>query len=79
MRLGFLVGFIAVMWALIVLGGFILVRIVAPIQLEAGEVASSVLKAAIAVSMAVAWVRIMTVLKNAYMKRRLTTGRASLT
>ena len=72
MRLGFLLGFVVIMWALIVLGGFVLLRIVAPIQLEAGEMASSALKAVIAVSMVVVWIWILVALKNAYIRRRLT-------
>lgn len=72
MRLGFLFGFVVIMWALIILGGFILIRIVAPIQLESGEMASSALKAAIAISMVVVWIWILVVLKNAYIRRRLT-------
>jgi len=72
MRLGFLFGFVVIMWALIILGAFILIRIVAPIQLEAGDIASSALKAAIAVSMVVIWIWILVALKNAYIRRRLT-------
>lgn len=72
MRLGFLFGFIMIMWALIIVGGFILIRIVAPIELEAGEIASSVLKAAIAISMVIIWIWILVLLKNTYVRRRLT-------
>lgn len=72
MRLGFLFGYVVIMWALIILGGFILIRIVAPIHLEYGEVALSVLKAAIAASMVVFWIWILVALKNAYIRRRLT-------
>ncbi len=72
MRLGFLFGFVVIMWALIVLGGFILVKIVGPLHLEAGDLVSSVIKAVIAVSMVSAWIWILVALKNAYMRRRLT-------
>jgi hypothetical protein len=72
MRLGFLFGFVVVMWALIIFGGFILIKVVAPIQLESGEIASSVLKAVIAISMVVIWIWILVTLKNSYTKRRLT-------
>ncbi len=72
MRLGFLLGYVVIMWALIILGGFILIRIVAPNHLEAGGMAESTLKAAIAVSMVFVWIWIMVALKNAYIKRRLT-------
>lgn len=46
-------------------------RIVAPIELEAGFFASSVLKAVIALSMVAAWIWILVALKNAYMRRKL--------
>jgi len=72
MRLGFLLGFVVVMWALIIFGGYILIKIVAPIQLEAGDIASSVLKAVIAISMVIIWIWILVTLKNTYTKRRLT-------
>jgi hypothetical protein len=72
MRLAFLFGYILIMWALIILGGFILIRIVAPIQLEAGDIASSVLKAVVAISMVVIWIWIIVFLKNSYVRRWLT-------
>jgi hypothetical protein len=72
MKLGFLFGYILIMWALIILGGFILIRIVAPIQLEAGDIASSVLKAVVAISMVVIWIWIIVFLKNSYVRRWLT-------
>ena len=72
MRLGFLFGFVVVMWALIIFGGYILIKVVAPIQLEAGDIASSVLKAVIAISMVIIWIWILITLKNTYTKRRLT-------
>lgn len=72
MRLGFLFGFMVIMWGLIVLGAFLLLKIVAPIQLEAGDIASSVVKAAIALSMVILWIWILVALKNAYIRRRLT-------
>jgi len=72
MRLGFLFGFVIVMWALIIFGGYILIKVVAPIQLESGDIASSVLKAVIAISMVIIWIWILVTLKNTYTKRRLT-------
>jgi len=72
MRLGFLFGFVMVMWALIIFGGFILIKVVAPIQLESGDITSSVLKAVIAISMVIIWIWILITLKNTYTKRRLT-------
>ena len=71
MRLGFLFGFILIMWALIIVGGFILIKIVAPIELEAGDIASSALKAVIAISMVIIWIWILVLLKNTYVRRRL--------
>ncbi|MFY3740921.1 MAG: hypothetical protein HMLIMOIP_001366 [Candidatus Nitrosomirales archaeon] len=72
MRLGFLFGYVVVMWALIIFGGYILIRVVAPIELESGDIASSVLKAVIAISMVIIWIWILVTLKNTYTKRRLT-------
>ena len=72
MRLGFLFGFVMVMWALIIFGGFILIKVVAPIQLESGDITSSVLKAVIAISTVIIWIWILITLKNTYTKRRLT-------
>lgn len=72
MMLGFLFGFVVVMWALIIFGGFILIKVVAPIQLESGDIASSVLKAVIAISMVIILIWILVTLKNTYTKRRLT-------
>ena len=72
MRLGFLIGFIVIMWALIILGGFVLLKVVASMELEAGDIASSALKAVVALSMIVVWVWILVTLKNAYIRRRLT-------
>lgn len=72
MMLGFLFGFVVVMWALIIFGGFILIKVVAPIQLDAGDIASSALKAVIAISMVIIWIWILVTLKNTYTKRRLT-------
>jgi TRAP-type C4-dicarboxylate transport system permease small subunit len=71
MRLGFLLGFMVIMWSLIIVGGYILIKIVAPIHLEAGEIASSILKAAIALSMVIIWIWILIVLMNRYVRRKL--------
>ncbi len=59
------------MWALIVVGGYILIRIIGPVHLENNEFGSSVLKAAIALSMVLVWIWILVALKNAYVKRNL--------
>lgn len=75
MKLGFLMGFIVIMWLLIILGGYILIKMVAPIQLEAGENASSVLKAAIALSMVAVWIWILITLMNGYIRRKLTNAK----
>lgn len=71
MKLGFLMGFIVIMWLLIILGGYILIKIVAPIHLEAGEIASSILKAVIALSMVAIWIWILIALMNGYVRRKL--------
>jgi len=74
MRLGFLSGYIVIMWALLIAGSFILIKVVAPIQLEAGELATSVFKAAVASALVVIWLAILVTIKNAYIKRKLATG-----
>lgn len=74
MRLGFLSGYIVIMWALLIAGSFVLIKVVAPIQLEAGEFATSVFKAAVASAMVVIWLAILVTIKNAYIKRKLATG-----
>jgi hypothetical protein len=74
MRLGFLSGYIVIMWALLIGGSFILIKVIAPIQLEAGELATSVFKAAVASSLVVIWLAILVTIKNAYIKRKLATG-----
>lgn len=71
MRLGFLLLFIVMMWSLIILGGYVLIKIVAPIHLEAGEIASSILKAAIAISMVIVWIWILIFVMNRYIKKIL--------
>ncbi len=74
MRLGFLVGYIVIMWALLIAGSFILIKVLAPIQLEAGEFATSVFKAAIALSLVAIWLAILVAIKNSYIKRKLVAG-----
>lgn len=71
MRLGFLLSFMVIMWLLIILGGYILVEVVAPLHLEAGEIASSVMKAAIALSMVIIWIWILIAMMNGYVRRKL--------
>jgi hypothetical protein len=71
MRLGFLVSYIVIMWALLIGGTFILLKIVAPMQLEAGEFATSIFKAAIALAMVVIWLAILVAIKNSYVRRKL--------
>ena len=71
MKLHFLLGFMVIMWSLIIMGGYVLIKIVAPIHLEAGEIASSILKAAIALSMVIIWIWILIVVMNRYVRRKL--------
>lgn len=71
MRLGFLLGYIIIMWVLLVAGGFILLKVVAPIELEAGAFATSVFKAVVAISLVVIWLYILVAIKNSYIKRKL--------
>lgn len=71
MRLGFLAIYIVVMWALLIGGSFILIRVIAPIELESGEFATSIFKAAVALSMVAIWLAILTTIKNSYIQRKL--------
>jgi len=71
MRLGFLASYIVIMWALLIGGTFILLKIVAPMQLEAGEFATSIFKGAIALAMVAIWLAILVAIKNFYVRRKL--------
>lgn len=71
MRLGFLAIYIVIMWALIIGGSFILIRVIAPIELESGEFATSVFKAVVALSMVAIWLAILVAIKNSYIRRKL--------
>ena len=71
MRLGFLAIYIVIMWALIIGGSFILIRVIAPIELESGEFATSIFKAAVALSMVAIWLAILIAIKNSYIRRKL--------
>ncbi|MEM2760546.1 MAG: hypothetical protein QXU32_07870 [Nitrososphaerales archaeon] len=73
MRLGFLVGYVVVMWALLIAGSFFLIKVIAPIELEANEAATSILKASVALSLVVIWLTILVAVKNYYVKRKLMT------
>ncbi len=71
MRLGFLAIYIVIMWALLIGGSFILIRVIAPIELESGEFATSIFKAAVALSMVAIWLAILIAIKNSYIRRKL--------
>jgi hypothetical protein len=71
MRLGFLAIYIVIMWALIIGGSFILIRVIAPIELESGEFATSIFKAVVALSMVASWLAILVAIKNSYIRRKL--------
>lgn len=71
MRLGFLFGYIVTMWVLIIIGSFILIKVIAPIELNAGVFVTSLFKAIIALSMVITWLVILVVIKNYYTRRKL--------
>ena len=71
MRLGFLAIYIVIMWALLIGGSFILIRVIAPIELESGEFATSIFKAVVALSMVAIWLAILIAIKNSYIRRKL--------
>ncbi len=71
MRLGFVAIYIVIMWALLIGGSFILIRVIAPIELESGEFATSVFKAVVALSMVAIWLAILVAIKNSYIRRKL--------
>ena len=71
MRLGFLAIYVVIMWALLIGGSFILIKVIAPIELEAGEFATSIFKAVVALSMVAIWLAILIATKNSYIRRKL--------
>ena len=71
MRLGFLAIYVVIMWALLIGGSFILIKVIAPIELEAGEFATSIFKAVVALSMVAIWLAILIAIKNSYILRKL--------
>ncbi len=71
MRLGFLAIYVVIMWALLIGGSFILIKVIAPIELEAGEFAASIFKAVVALSMVAIWLAILIAIKNSYIRRKL--------
>lgn len=68
-----LVIFIIIMWSLMILGCWILVEVVAPINIECcgghGMEVSSVLKAAVTIALVVLWILILYWLKNIILHR----------
>lgn len=71
MRLVFLLGYIVIMWALLMIGSFILIKIIAPIELEGSEFLTSVSKGAIALLMVAMWLYILVAIKNFYIGHKL--------
>ena len=71
MRLGFLAIYVVIMWALLIGGSFILIKVIAPIELEAGEFVTSIFKAVVALSMVAIWLAILIAIKNSYILRKL--------
>ncbi len=63
-----LIAYITILWILILLGGFILVEIVAKITLP-NIYLESIVKAIIALAMSIAWIMIMIFLRDKLMKR----------
>ncbi|MGH9910048.1 MAG: hypothetical protein ACRD32_05360, partial [Nitrososphaerales archaeon] len=56
---------------LLIGGSFILIKVIAPIELEAGEFATSIFKAVVALSMVAIWLAILIAIKNSYIRRKL--------
>ena len=71
MRLVFLFGYIVIMWALLMIGSFILIKIIAPIELEGSEFLISVSKGVIALIMVAIWLYILIAIKNSYIGHKL--------
>ncbi len=63
----FLFIYITILWILILLGGFILVNIIAKIELK-DIYLESLLKGGIAISMSILWIFIMVKIKDIYMR-----------
>lgn len=62
------------MWALLILGGAILVNVVAPISVgleDSSQLLLSSIKAAIAVVLVVIWIIVLTLLKNWIFKKQI--------
>jgi len=74
MRLAFLLGYIIIMWTLLMIGSFILIKIIAPVELEGNEFLTSVFKGAIALLMVAIWLAILVVIKNSYIGHKLVVG-----
>jgi hypothetical protein len=70
-------GFIAAMWALILIGGGVLVTLVSQISIQGyGEdldfLISSVIKAVIAIILVTIWVLVLTKMKNKIFQKQIT-------
>ena len=74
MRIG-LIGFLFVMWALIIAGGGILVTILGPFSIAGYSdfdlLLTSILKAIIAIILVVVWVLVLSKLKNWIFKKEI--------
>jgi glucan phosphoethanolaminetransferase (alkaline phosphatase superfamily) len=64
----FLIIYITILWLLILAGGYILVEVVAKIELD-NIYLESIIKAGIAISMSIVWIYIMVTVRDKYMKR----------
>ena len=63
----FLIIYITMLWLLILAGGYILVEVVAKIELD-NVYLESIIKAGIAISMSIVWIYIMVAVRDKYMK-----------
>lgn len=66
----FLLLYITLLWGLIIIGGIIIVKFIAPINLS-NKYLESIIKAVIAISMCIAWIVIMIILRDLYIKRSI--------
>lgn len=66
----FLIVYVTVLWLLILAGGYILVEVVAQIELDSIYL-ESIVKAGIAISMSILWIYILVILRDKYMKKRI--------
>lgn len=64
----FLLFYITILWLLILIGGFVIINIIAKIEME-NKYLESMIKAIIAIGMSIAWIIIMVILRNLYVRK----------